>query len=91
MRKNEAYQVIRIKDCKVKNDDDVVSNRTYLIKVKYEGKNGTVCRNIPLVFKWSQLTYNDSKSYKGVIDYVIHDINEYIKGYQAAGTIPFLC
>lgn len=91
LRKNEAYKVIRIKDCKLKNDEEVVSNRTYLIRVKYNGKDGETCRNIPLVFQWSQLTNNDAKSYKGVLDYVIHDIDMYIKGYQAAGTVPFLC
>ena len=91
LRKNEAYKVIRIKDCKLKNDDEIVSNRTYLIRVKYNGKNGETCRNIPLVFQWSQLTNNDAKSYKCVLDYVIRDIDGYIKSYQAAGTVPFLC
>ena len=91
LRKNEAYKVIRVKDYKLKNDNDVVSNRTYLIRVKYSNKDGESCKNIPLVFQWSQLTNNDAKSYKSVLDYVIHNIDEYIKGYQAAGTVPFLC
>jgi hypothetical protein len=91
LRKNEAYKVIKVKDYKLKNDCDVVSNRTYLMRVKYETKEGESCKNIPLVFQWSQLTNNDAKSYKAVLDYVIHNIDEYIKGYQAAGTVPFLC
>ena len=91
LRKNEAYKVIKVKDYKLKNENDVVSNRTYLIRVKYETKEGESCKNIPLVFQWSQLTNNDAKSYKSVLDYVIHNIDEYIKGYQAAGTVPFLC
>lgn len=92
LRKNEAYKVIKIKDCKLKNDSDLITdNRTYLVKVKYCTKAGESCQNIPLVFKWSQLTNNDAKSYKAVLNYVIKEIDDYIKGYQAAGTIPFLC
>lgn len=92
LRKNESYKVIRVKDCKLKNDSDLITdNRTYLIKIKYCTKSGDSCRNIPLVFRWSQLTNNDAKSYKAVLNYVIKDIDNYIKGYQAAGTIPFLC
>jgi hypothetical protein len=92
LRKNEAYKVIKVRDCKLKNDSDIITdNRTYLVKVKYCTKSGESCRNIPLVFKWSQLTNNDAKSYKGVLNYVINEIDNYVKGYQAASTIPFLC
>lgn len=92
LRKNEAYKVIKVRDCKLKNDSDIITdNRTYLVKVKYCTKSGESCRNIPLVFKWSQLTNNDAKSYKGVLNYVISEIDNYVKGYQAASTIPFLC
>jgi len=92
LRKNEAYKVIKVKDCKLKNDSELTTdNRTYLIKIKYNTKTGEACRNIPLVFKWSQLTNNDAKSYKGILNYVIKEIDNYIKGYQAASTIPFLC
>lgn len=92
LRKNEAYKVIRVKDSKLKNDSEVVTdNRTYLVKVKYCTKAGESCKNIPLVFKWSQLTNNDAKSYKAVLNYVVKEIDDYIKGYQAASTIPFLC
>jgi hypothetical protein len=90
LRKNQAYKVIRVKECKVKNDDEVISNRIYLIKTKYHGKKGEVCNNIALDFRWTQLTNNDAKSYKGVLDYVIHQIDEEIKAYQAAATLPFL-
>ena len=92
LRKNEAYKVIKVKDCKLKNDSELITdNRTYLIKIKYNTKTGDACRNIPLLFKWSQLTNNDAKSYKGILNYVIHEIENYVKGYQAASTIPFLC
>lgn len=92
LRKNEAYKVIRVKECKLKNDEEVVTdNRTYLIKVKYSGKNGEVTKNIPLVFKWSQLTNNDAKSYKAVLNYVVKEIDNYVKGFHAASTVPFLC
>jgi len=91
LRKNEAYKVIKVKDSKLKNDDENISNRTYLIKIRYNTKDGEVTRNIPLVFKWTQLTNNDAKSFKFVLNYVITDIDNYIKGYQAVGTLPFLC
>jgi hypothetical protein len=92
LRKNEAYKVIKVKDCKLKNDsENIIDNRTYLIKIKYNTKSGEACRNIPLLFEWSQLTGNDSKSYIGIFNKVNSQIDGYIKGYQAASTIPFLC
>ena len=93
LRKNDAYKIIKVKDCKLKNDssDEVVDNRTYLIKIKYNVKGEEVCRNLPLVFEWTQLTNNDVKSFKGILNTVIKQIDNYIKGYQAASTVPFLC
>lgn len=93
LRKNDAYKIIKVKDCKLKNDssDCVVDNRTYLIKVKYCTKSGEECRNLPLVFEWTQLTNNDAKSFKGILNTVVRQIDNYIKGYQAASTVPFLC
>ena len=90
LRKNEAYKVIKVKDYKLKNDEEVVSNRTYLLKIKYETKKEIVCKNIPLVFKWSQLTNNDAISFKKVLDYVVSQIDAEITVYQAASTVPFL-
>ncbi len=91
LRKNEAYKVIKVKECKVKNDSDVVSdNRTYLIKVKYSTKKGDVCTTIPLTFQWSQLTTNYSKAYNAVLDLTIGDINKQITAYEAASVKPFL-
>ncbi len=91
LRKNEAYKVIKVKECKVKNDNDVISdNRTYLIKVKYSTKKGDVCTTIPLTFQWSQLTTNYSKAYNAVLDLTIGDINRQITAYEAASVKPFL-
>lgn len=93
LRKNDAYKIIKVKDCKLKNDssEHVVDNRTYLIKIKYNTKSGEQCRNLPLVFEWTQLTNNDAKSFKGILNTVVRQIDNYIKGYQAASTVPFLC
>ncbi len=92
LRKNEAYKVIKVRDCKLKNDsENQIDNRTYLINIKYCTKTGEACRNLPLLFEWNQLTGNDAKSYKGILNKVIKQIDDYIKGYQAASTIPFLC
>ncbi len=91
LRKNEAYKVIRVKECKVKNDEDVVSdNRTYLIKVKYSTSKGDVCNTIPLVFQWSQLTTNYSASYNAVLDLTIAQIDKELKAYDAESVRPFL-
>jgi hypothetical protein len=91
LRKNEAYKVIKVKECKVKNDDDVVSdNRTYLIKVKYSTKKGEVCNTIPLTFQWSQLTTNYSPSYNAVLNLTIAEIERELKAYDAASVKPFL-
>jgi len=93
LRKNDAYKIIKVKDCKLKNDSspEVIDNRTYLIKIKYNVKCDEVCRNLPLVFDWTQITNNDAKSFKGILNNVIRQIDTYIKGYQAASTVPFLC
>jgi len=93
LRKNNAYKIIKVKDCKLKNNssDVIVDNRTYLIKIKYMVKCEEVCRNLPILFEWTQLTNNDAKSYKGILNSVIRQLDTYIKGYQAASTVPFLC
>lgn len=93
LRKNDAYKIIKVKDCKLKNDssDELIDNRTYLIKIKYNVKGDEVCKNLPLVFDWTQITNNDAKSFKGILNNVIRQIDTYIKGYQAASTVPFLC
>jgi hypothetical protein len=93
LRKNDTYKIIKVKDCKLKNNssDEVIDNRTYLIKIKYNVKGDEVCRNLPLVFDWTQITNNDAKSFKGILNNVVRQIDTYIKGYQAASTVPFLC
>ena len=93
LRKNNAYKIIKVKDCKLKNNssESVVDNRTYLIRIKYTAKCNEVCKNLPLVFEWTQLTNNDAKSFKGILNTVVRQIDNYIKGYQAASTLPFLC
>jgi len=93
LRKNEAYKIIKVKECKLVNDEDVyTSNRTYIIEIKYNTKCGEVCNKIPLTFNWSQLTNNTSKSYNGVLNSTISsDLDTEIKAYQAKSTVPFLC
>jgi hypothetical protein len=90
LRKNEAYKIIKVSECKVKNESDVVSDRTYLIKVKYPSKHENVSLTIPLVFQWSQLTSNFSKSYNSVLNLTIAEINKEIKVNEAASVRPFL-
>ena len=47
LRKNDAYKIIKVRECKLKNDSSPsnVDNRTYLIKIKYTDKCKEVCVN----------------------------------------------
>ena len=91
LRKNEAYKVIKVKDCKVKNcSDDTISDRLYIIKVKFENKGKVECKTLPLNFYWTRLTYNDSKSFKGILDYTISEIDNELSALRAQNTKPFL-
>jgi hypothetical protein len=91
LRKNEAYKVIKVKECKITNDSETtISNRTYIIEIKYNVKNCEKCNKIPLTFEWTQLTNNTSKSYNAVLNGTVHQLDEEIKAYQAKSTIPFL-
>ena len=91
LRKNEAYKVINVKVCKLKNDcDEIVSNRTYLLKVKFNTKKGCVTKNIPITFYWSQLTNNLSTAYNSVLDITIRNITSEITVLDAASVRPFL-
>jgi hypothetical protein len=91
LRKNEAYKVISVKDCKVKNNcDEYICDRLYVIKAKYSNKGKTESRTLPLNFYWTRLTYNDSKSFKGILDYTISEIDAEITALKAQNTRPFL-
>jgi hypothetical protein len=91
LRKNEAYKVIKVRECKLKNDsDEFVSNRTYILKVKYNTKKGCVTRNIPITFQWTQLTNNQSTAYNKVLDLTIRQLTNEITALDAASVVPFL-
>ncbi len=91
LRKNEAYKVIRVKDCKVKNNcDEAVSDRLYVVKAKYSNKGKSETRTLPLNFYWTRLTYNDAKSFKGILDYTVSEIDSEITSLKAQNTRPFL-
>jgi hypothetical protein len=91
LRKNEAYKVIRVTDCKVKNNcDESVCDRLYVVKAKYSNKGKSETRTLPLNFYWSRLTFNDSKSFKGILDYTVGEIDAEITSLKAQNTRPFL-
>ncbi len=91
LRKNEAYKVIRVKDCKVKNNcDESICDRLYVIKAKYSNKGKSETRTLPLNLYWSRLTFNDSKSFKGILDYTISEIDAEVTSLKAQNTRPFL-
>ena len=91
LRKNEAYKVVTVKECKLKNDcDEYISNRVYLIKVNYNDKNCVETKLIKLELKWTQLSNNSAKAYNGILDYAIAELKKQITIYEAEGTFPFL-
>ena len=91
LRKNEAYKVIRVKDCKVKNNcDEIISDRLYVIKARYSNKGNSETRTLPLNFFWTRLTFNDAKSFKGILDYTVTEIDAQITALKAQNTRPFL-
>lgn len=91
LRKNEAYKVIRVTDCKVKNNcNEGICDRMYVIKAKYSNKGKTETKTVPLNLYWTRLTYNDAKSYKGILDYTVSEIDREITALKAQNTRPFL-
>lgn len=91
LRKNDAYKAIKVKDCKVKNNsDERVSDRLYLIKTKFQNNCKVECRTYPLDLYWSRLTYNDAKSFKGILNYAITELHREITVLKAENTQPFL-
>ena len=92
LRKNDAYKAIKVKDCKVKNnaDDTTVADRLYLIKVKFNNNCKVECKTFPLNFYWSRLTFNDAKSFKGILNYTISEITKELTVLKAENTQPFL-
>lgn len=91
LRKNDAYKSIKVKDCKVKNASvDKVSDRLYLVKAKFNNNGHIECKTVQLNFNWSRLTFNDSKSFKGILDYTITEITNEITMLKSENTQPFL-
>ena len=91
LRKNNSLNCIKFKDCKVKNDDDCqVSDRLYVIKVKFSNGHKKCTRTYVLNFNWTRLTGNNANSYNGILDTVVSQINNYVTELQAQNTSPFL-
>jgi len=91
LRKNNSLNCIKFKDCKVKNDDDCqVSDRLYVIKVKFSNGHKKCTRTYVLNFNWTRLTGNNANSYNGILDTVVSQINTYVTELQAQNTSPFL-
>ena len=91
LRKNEAYKVIKVKDCKLVNDSDRLSDRTYIIKIKYENKNEVITKTLAITLYWSTLTFNDASGFISVLKYTTNEIDDEIAILRAESTVPFLC
>lgn len=89
LEKNKTYGAINVKVCKLKNTGSI--NRTYVIEICYTTTCDKVTVKIPLYFRWTQLTNNTPRAYNGVLNYVVNQLNDEIKKFQALATIPFLC
>ena len=91
LRKNNSLNCIHFKDCKVKNDDDCqVSDRLYVLKVKFNNGHSKCTKTYVLNFNWTRLTGNNANSYNGILDTVVTQINNYVTDLQAQNTSPFL-
>jgi hypothetical protein len=91
LRKNNSLNCINFKDCKVKNDDDCqVSDRLYVLKVKFNNGHSKCTKTYVLNFNWTRLTGNNANSYNGILDTVVTQINNYVTDLQAQNTSPFL-
>jgi len=91
LSKNDAYKVIKVRDCKVKNnEDEQISDRMYVIKVKFSNKGKTESKTLPVNLYWTRLTYNESKSFKGILDYTVAEIDAELSVLKAQNTKPFL-
>ena len=92
LRKNKNLCGIKFSDCKVKNNEDCrVSDRVYLIKIKFSNHGKTCCRTYAINWDWTQLTGNYLNSYAGLVNRVIAQLNNYISDLNAQNTSPFLC
>ena len=92
LRTNKLLGGLKFSDCKVKNNEDCrVSDRVYLIKVKFHNNGKTCCRTYALNFNWSQLTGNYLNSYNGVLNKVVGQIADVVHELDAQNTSPFLC
>ena len=91
LRKNNSLNCIKFSDCKVKNDDDCqVSDRLYVLKVKFNNGHSKCTKTYVLNFNWTRLTGNNANSYNGILDTVVTQINNYVTDLQAQNTSPFL-
>ena len=92
LRKNKNLCGIKFSDCKVKNNEDCrVSDRVYLIKIKFNNHGKTCCRTYAINWNWTQLSGNYLNSYGGLVNRVIAQLNDYITELNAQNTTPFLC
>jgi hypothetical protein len=91
LRKNDAYKSIKVKDCKVKNNsDERVSDRMYIVKAKFNNNGHVQCKTVVLNFYWTRLTLNEARSYNGILDYTIKEIDDQVNAIKAENTLPFL-
>ena len=90
LRKNKAYKTIQVKECKVSNNCEMLSDRTYLIKLKYNDGCKEINRTIPLTFYWTRITYNDSRSFIATLKYTHTEIDNELATLRAQSTVPFI-
>lgn len=90
LRKNKALCHIKFTDCKVKNDECSVSDREYLIKVRFSSNTKSCCNAYTLHFNWTTLTSNDLNSYTGILNRVREQIAAYLTELRAANTLPYV-
>jgi hypothetical protein len=89
LTKSKICDCVTFSFFKVKNSEETIANRQYVLRAHYKvhGKKHKV--DIPLDLLWLQLTRNDAQSFKGVNNYTVNQVNVYINSYRSINTSYF--
>jgi len=87
LTKSKFCDCVTFKFYKVKNSEDVISNRQYILRAHYNKTYVDITFNL----QWTQLTRNDTASFKGINASVEVDVKKYVDGYKTTNTSYYIC
>ena len=82
LTKGKICDCVTFKFCKVKNDEDKIAERVYLLTAHYKVKGKKQKEEIPLELLWTQLTRNDGPSFLGINTYQVADVQNHINIFK---------